>query len=93
MTTDEAITILRTTAEENIFNGKPKSDAQKRLYEAILMGEEALKGEQSYQQTIYKLTEELKMKDESLRGKTTICGHTIPEIIRILDEHDYKTQG
>ena len=46
MTTDEAITILRTTAEENIFNGKPKSDAQKRLYEAMLMGEEALKREQ-----------------------------------------------
>ena len=43
MTTDEAITILRTTIEENLFNGEPTSDAQKRLYEAMLMGEEALK--------------------------------------------------
>jgi hypothetical protein len=46
MTTDEAITILRTTVEENIFNGKPTSDVQKRLYEAMLMAIEALKREQ-----------------------------------------------
>ena len=46
MTTDEAITILRTTVEENLFNGKPATDTQKRLYEAMLMGEVALKGEQ-----------------------------------------------
>jgi hypothetical protein len=42
MTNDEAITILRTTVEENLFNDKPTTDAQKRLYEAMLMGEVAL---------------------------------------------------
>ena len=45
MTTDEAITILRGTAEENLFYGKP-SATQKRLSQAMLIGEKALKREQ-----------------------------------------------
>jgi hypothetical protein len=87
MTTDEVIKYLEYADDFMRHN----ADWHDR--EAIDLAIEALKGEKSYQKTIYKLTEELKMKDEPVRGKTTICGHTIPEIIRILDEHDYKTQG
>jgi hypothetical protein len=46
MKKEEAVTILRMTAEESIFNGKIKTIAQKRLDEAMLMAAHAL--EQKY---------------------------------------------
>jgi hypothetical protein len=42
MKKEEAVTILRMTAEESTFNGKIKTIAQKRLNEAMLMAAHAL---------------------------------------------------
>ena len=87
MTTNEAITILRTTLEENIFNGKPTSDAQKRLYEAMLMGEEALK-----QQKTMPTIEQSMMREFRLEVENSDLRRQIEILKKQLDKYKENNQ-
>ena len=76
MTTDEVIKYLEYADDFMRHN----ADWHDR--EAIDLAIEALKDEQSYQQTIYKLTETIKEKDK--REQWIPCSERLPEDCNIL---------